>query len=94
MYAVLDKYSLEGTNEKKFVKLTVSKQFRSKMNVVFNLKSVDLENDFVKKAEAKGFSAIKGHRSVGGIRISIYNAVKLEAVETLIKFIEEFAQQL
>lgn len=94
LYAVLDKYSLEGTNEKKFVKLTVSKQFRSKMNVVFNLKTTELENEFVKKAEAKGFSAIKGHRSVGGIRVSIYNAVKLEAVESLIQFIEEFAEQL
>ncbi|GMM42621.1 hypothetical protein FOG50_03636 [Hanseniaspora uvarum] len=94
LYSVLDKYSLEGDNEKKFVKLTVSKQFRSKMNVVFNLKTTDLENDFVKKAESKGFSAVKGHRSVGGIRVSIYNAVKLEAVESLIKFIEEFAEQL
>lgn len=97
LYAVLDKYSTASTEveeKKRIVKFTVDKQFRSKMNVVFNFINTDLENDFAKKAEANGFLAVKGHRSVGGIRISIYNAVKLEAVESLIKFFEEFVNKL
>jgi phosphoserine aminotransferase len=63
---------------------------RSKMNVVFRLPSEALEEKFVKAANAKGFIGLKGHRSVGGIRASIYNAMPLEGVEKLIDFMNEF----
>ncbi|KAL6929793.1 hypothetical protein ACO0SA_001197 [Hanseniaspora valbyensis] len=97
LYSVLDKYSTESTEveeKQRIVKFTVDKQFRSKMNVVFNLITPELENQFAKEAEANGFLAVKGHRSVGGIRVSLYNAVKLEAVEDLIKFFENFVNKL
>ncbi|XBW34983.1 hypothetical protein QEN19_000548 [Hanseniaspora menglaensis] len=97
LYSVLDKYSTESTEveeKQKIVKFTVKKQFRSKMNVVFNLITPELEEQFAKEAETNGFLAVKGHRSVGGIRVSLYNAVKLEAVESLIKFFEEFVNKL
>jgi len=63
---------------------------RSKMNVVFRLPSETLEEKFVKEAKAKGLIGLKGHRSVGGIRASIYNAMPLEGVEKLIDFMNEF----
>ena len=63
---------------------------RSRMNVCFNLAGEELEKKFVKQAEAKGLIGLKGHRSVGGIRASIYNAVPLQAVRDLIAFMAEF----
>ena len=63
---------------------------RSKMNVVWRLPNEELEAKFVKEAAAAGLSGLKGHRSVGGCRASIYNAMPLEGVETLIDFMIEF----
>ncbi len=63
---------------------------RSKMNIVFRLPSEPLEEKFVKEAKAKGLIGLKGHRSVGGIRASIYNAMPLEGVEKLIDFMNAF----
>jgi phosphoserine aminotransferase len=63
---------------------------RSLMNVTFRLPSEDLEKRFVKEGEARGLDGLKGHRSVGGIRASIYNAMPLEGVEQLAKFMTEF----
>ena len=63
---------------------------RSQMNVTFRLPSEDLEAAFVKEAAASGFQSLKGHRSVGGIRASIYNACPLGAVEALVSFMDEF----
>jgi phosphoserine aminotransferase len=60
------------------------------MNVVFRLPNEDLEAKFVKEATAEGLTSLKGHRSVGGIRASIYNAMPLAGVETLIDFMIEF----
>ncbi len=65
---------------------------RSKMNIPIRLPSEDLEKKFLKEAEAKKFIGLKGHRSVGGIRVSIYNAFPLEGVEKLVKFMREFAK--
>ena len=64
---------------------------RSVMNVPFNLPTPELEAQFVKESEAAGFIGLKGHKSVGGIRASIYNAVSMEAVEALVGFMKEFA---
>jgi len=63
---------------------------RSKMNIVWRLPSEDLEAKFVKEAAIAGLTGLKGHRSVGGCRASIYNAMPLEGVETLIDFMIEF----
>jgi phosphoserine aminotransferase len=65
-------------------------QDRSLMNVTFRLPSEDLEEAFVKEAGAAGLMELKGHRSVGGIRASIYNAMPREGVEALVSFMQEF----
>lgn len=63
---------------------------RSLMNVTFRLPSEDLEKKFVTEATKAGLDGLKGHRSVGGIRASIYNAFPKEGVETLVAFMKEF----
>ena len=63
---------------------------RSLMNVTFNLPTPELEEKCVKKALENGLVGLKGHRSVGGMRASIYNAMPLEGVETLVAFLKEF----
>ena len=63
------------------------------MNVVWRLSSEELEAEFVKQAKEAGFIGLKGHRSVGGIRASIYNAVSMESVEALVSFMKEFEQK-
>ncbi len=66
---------------------------RSNMNITFNLPTPELEAQFVKEALAKDLNGLKGHRSVGGIRASIYNAFPVEGVERLVEFMGEFAKQ-
>ena len=68
----------------------IQPEFRGTMNVSFNLPSEELEAKFLKEAGAQGLYALKGHRSVGGIRASIYNAMPLAGVETLAGFMKEF----
>jgi len=60
------------------------------MNVTFRLPSEELEKLFVREAAEQGMKGLKGHRSVGGIRASIYNAFPIEGVETLAAFMREF----
>ncbi|WPL18569.1 Phosphoserine aminotransferase [Thiorhodovibrio winogradskyi] len=64
---------------------------RSEMNVVFNLATPELEAAFLRQSSEAGFSGLQGHRSLGGIRASIYNAVTESAVETLADFMQDFA---
>lgn len=66
---------------------------RSLMNVTFRLPSAGLEEKFVEEAAAEGFHGLRGHRSVGGIRASIYNAFPLEGVKALAQFMQDFAQK-
>ena len=61
------------------------------MNVVYRLPSEELEAKFVSEATKAGLVGLKGHRSVGGIRASLYNAVSLEDVSALVSFMESFA---
>jgi phosphoserine aminotransferase len=68
-------------------------QCRSLMNVTFRLPSEALEKEFVKEGEDRGLDGLKGHRSVGGIRASIYNAMPLSGVESLAAFMREFKQK-
>ena len=69
----------------------VAKENRSCMNVPFTLKDEALDKTFLKEADAKGLLNLKGHRSVGGMRASIYNAVPEAAVDALIEFMQDFA---
>lgn len=71
-------------------KATATKEDRSKMNVCFVMKDTSLEKQFLDFAEQKGIYGIKGHRSVGGFRASIYNALPLTSVAYLINVIKEF----
>jgi phosphoserine aminotransferase len=64
--------------------------FRSAMNVTFNLPSEELEAQFAKESDAAGLKGLKGHRSVGGLRASIYNAFPSEGVDALVAFMQEF----
>ncbi|MDR1462225.1 MAG: 3-phosphoserine/phosphohydroxythreonine transaminase [Azoarcus sp.] len=73
-----------------FYKNPVDVACRSNMNIPFTLPGVELEARFVKESEAAGFIGLKGHKSVGGIRASLYNAVLPEAVEALLRFMDEF----
>ncbi|MFO7180408.1 MAG: 3-phosphoserine/phosphohydroxythreonine transaminase [Pseudomonadota bacterium] len=68
----------------------VEKSARSTMNVVFTLKTPELEAEFLSEAQKRGMVGLKGHRSVGGMRASIYNAVSLEWVKALADFMREF----
>jgi phosphoserine aminotransferase len=70
----------------------VEKESRSVMNVVFRLPSEALEKRFVDEAKKAGMVGIKGHRTVGGIRVSLYNAVELEWVQELARFMKEFVK--
>lgn len=76
-----------------FYRGTARADSRSLMNVTFRLPSADLEQKFIQEALARGMGGLKGHRSVGGCRASIYNAVSLEAVEALVGFMKEFEKK-
>ncbi len=78
---------------KGFYHCPVAKTDRSRMNVPFTLKDSNLDGDFLKQADARGLLQLKGHRSVGGMRASIYNAMPLAGVQALVAFMNEFAQK-
>lgn len=74
-----------------YYKAPVEKESRSMMNVTFVTGNPDLDKKFAKEAAEYGLVNLKGHRSVGGMRASIYNAMPIEGVEKLVKFMKEFA---
>lgn len=76
-----------------FYNLPVKASCRSRMNVVFTLKNGSLDGKFLQEANALKLTGLKGHRSVGGFRASIYNALSVESVERLANFVRTFAQQ-
>ena len=80
-------------DESKLFKGTVEKKDRSLMNVPFITGSDELDVKFVKEAKAAGFENLKGHRSVGGMRASIYNAMPIEGVEALVAFMKKFEEE-
>ncbi|MEE1343112.1 MAG: 3-phosphoserine/phosphohydroxythreonine transaminase [Lachnospiraceae bacterium] len=77
-------------DESKLFKGTVRKEDRSLMNVPFVTGNDELDAKFIKEAKAAGFENLKGHRSVGGMRASIYNAMPQEGVEKLVEFMKKF----
>jgi phosphoserine aminotransferase len=76
-----------------FYRGTAQKESRSLMNVTFRLPSEELEKKFDKEATAAGLDGLKGHRSVGGMRASIYNAFPEEGVAALVEFMREFVKK-
>ncbi|MFH1998599.1 MAG: 3-phosphoserine/phosphohydroxythreonine transaminase [Planctomycetota bacterium] len=69
---------------------TTEKESRSKMNVTLRLPNEELEQKLIKEGLAAGFGGLKGHRSVGGIRVSMYNAITVEMIEKLVDFLKKF----
>jgi len=85
LYSLLD--------ENPFYTGTAEKESRSRMNITFRLPSEDLEKRFVPEALKNGLGGLKGHRSVGGCRASIYNSMPLAGVKALVDFMKEFARK-
>ena len=76
-----------------FYKGTAEQDSRSMMNITFRLPNEDLEKKFIQEALENGLGGLKGHRSVGGCRASIYNPTTIEAVEALTDFMKNFEQK-
>ena len=83
--------AIDGSNG--FYNCPVVAADRSRMNVPFTLKDSKLDADFLKGAESQGLLQLKGHRSVGGMRASIYNAMPLEGVQALVSFMKNFVRE-
>jgi phosphoserine aminotransferase len=86
LYGMMDQHP-------EFYRCPVAAHCRSKMNVVWRLPTEDLEKKFIAEAKQAGMSGLKGHRSVGGCRASIYNAMPVAGAETLAAFMDEFARK-
>jgi phosphoserine aminotransferase len=80
-------------DQSRFFRNPVAKEDRSRMNVPFVLKDASLDEAFLKGAAQRGMVALKGHRSVGGMRASIYNAMPIEGVRALVEYMKEFEKQ-
>lgn len=87
------KFLYDFIDENDFYRATAEKKSRSLMNITFRLPDENLEKKFIAKAQANGFGGLKGHRSVGGCRASIYNATSPEAVEALVEFMKSFKKE-
>jgi phosphoserine aminotransferase len=79
--------AIDGTD---FYTGTAVEEYRSDMNITFRIANENLEAKFIAEAAEKNLKGLKGHRSVGGIRASIYNAFPVEGVDALISFMKEF----
>ena len=80
-------------DQSKLFKGTVEPKDRSLMNVPFVTGDKELDAKFVKEAKEAGFENLKGHRTVGGMRASIYNAMPYEGVEALVEFMKKFEEE-
>lgn len=80
-------------DESRLFQSGVNKKDRSLMNVTFVTGSEELDDRFVKEAKEAGLLSLKGHRSVGGMRASIYNAMPIEGVEALVAFMKKFEKE-
>ena len=77
-------------DQTEFYHSPVAKEDRSLMNIPFTLRSDKLDGEFLKQAERNGLTQLKGHRSVGGMRASLYNAMPIEGVRALVEYMKEF----
>jgi phosphoserine aminotransferase len=87
VYALLERYD-------DYVTLPVENSLRSRMNIVFNFNNEKNEQAFIKESLDHGIIGIKGHRSVGGVRISLYNSIDRPSVDYLLGFMNSFFQKL
>ena len=85
LYACLDRHDC--------FEVPVAGPERSRMNVVFRLRDRAREADFLAQANASGFLGLEGHRAVGGIRVSLYNAIEQSSVDALVSFMDAFAHR-
>ena len=83
--------AIDGSNG--YYTNTIAASDRSKMNIVFNLTTADLESAFVSEATKAGFIGIKGHRSIGGVRVSVYNAADVAAATAMADFMKDFMKK-
>jgi phosphoserine aminotransferase len=83
----------ELLDQTEFYRCPVRREDRSRMNIAFTLRDAKLDEAFLKEAKAQGLSELKGHRSVGGMRASIYNAMPLAGVRSLVDFMREFEKR-
>ena len=84
------KYLYDYIDEDDFYTNDIEIKNRSRMNIPFKLANDDLTKIFVEKAEQDGLYALKGHRLVGGLRASLYNAMPFDGVECLVEFMKDF----
>jgi phosphoserine aminotransferase len=89
VYSILDKAESEGK-----LRILVSKGARSRMNIPFKFTDEKKDGEFVKEAESKGMMQLKGHRSLGGIRVSLYNAITVEQTERFAQFFQEYLDKI
>jgi phosphoserine aminotransferase len=80
-------------DQTEFYRSPVAKEDRSRMNVPFSLRNGKLDEEFLSQSRACGLSELKGHRAVGGMRASIYNAMPVEGVNKLVEFMKEFERK-
>jgi phosphoserine aminotransferase len=77
-------------DQTEFYHSPVAKEDRSRMNIPFTLRNSALDDSFLKEAARNGLAELKGHRSVGGMRASIYNAMPIDGVRALVAYMREF----
>jgi phosphoserine aminotransferase len=83
----------DAIDHSKLYENRINKECRSRMNVPFFLRDESLNDAFLSESKAAGLLQLKGHKSVGGMRASIYNAMPLEGVQALVTFMREFEQR-
>jgi phosphoserine aminotransferase len=83
----------EYLDQTEFYHSPVARDDRSLMNIPFTLRNAELDAAFLKETAAHGLTQLKGHRSVGGMRASIYNAMPVEGVQALVQFMREFERK-
>jgi phosphoserine aminotransferase len=83
----------ELLDQTEFYRCPVRREDRSRMNIAFTLRDAKLDEPFLKEAQAQGLSELKGHRSVGGMRASLYNAMPVAGVKALVDFMREFEKR-
>ncbi|MCC6531035.1 MAG: 3-phosphoserine/phosphohydroxythreonine transaminase [Burkholderiales bacterium] len=83
----------ELLDQTEFYRCPVRREDRSRMNIAFTLRDAALDEPFLKEAKQQGLAELKGHRSVGGMRASIYNAMPLAGVKALVDFMREFERR-
>lgn len=87
------KYLYDYLDSTDFYVNSISKECRSRMNVPFFLKNEELNNKFLEESKKAGLTSLKGHRILGGMRASIYNAMTIESVKALVQFMDKFASE-